>query len=810
MQRKISIVSLIVLIATIVFGAYELIPDGVKFTYTDIEAQQVSVAGSFNNWSQDANPMTADESGVFTTTIAISSGEHFYKFVVDGVWKEDPDNPDKGDDGYGGVNSVLNASGGEQQIQSPASSFEGKAEFSYFNPDAREVYLTGDFTNWSPTVIPMQKQSDGTWLAKIDLESGEYEYKYVVDGNWLADPLNPVTRGDFGNSLIEIDDDGEAIIPGGAQVQANSTASSRILFSGKFLSKMLTFRDRDLPDGYTGDKRWKLYKPLAKMDVNLRVNVTQGVSAFGTFNVNTFDAENIYEAHLHLDSVGIVMENDDFKIEGFFNREVEGIDDPLGLLRNYKYAEPTFEELQSFGMGYAGISFDTEIRRTFMSGTKIRFLAANMFQDWSASPPVDTMVAHDLQWWFGRRQQGFWMNRITCSEEPSDFSDYGTDVVAGRIAREIGQVTPGISFRIDRNRWWLPTSEIVSEWEYFDTIYAAHELHSDWLDLGSFEYGIGGDISASAGSLLDIWGEYLYLDYRSSLDAGNRENSDFTGDSTLDITLGEQTGYLAGGGLTVHIAGNIDLSGDIEFESYNAMGLNQAYIYPHHNDGSTGRPTLTFDRAMEWDRYFYTLEGLYSLSFFSFGISYDLVHTDSSFTSLAFSDTAVDTISETNSYSITPQFKLRLFDDRLTARSKLVFYSIEPGTPDAYPRIYDVYDFLFNVKWRFAKNFAVEGDVFFKNSKVRMTINDTTEFSGRIETTTEKIIAPYLAFIYEPKAGIFIEISTGVRPYNLRGQYCGRAEWIYDTMSDNGISYTNALERMELFQGINLFAVVKF
>jgi len=433
-----------------------------------------------------------------------------------------------------------------------------------------------------------------------------------------------------------------------------------------------------------------------------------------------------------------------------------------------------------------------------------------MFTDWSSSPPVDTIVAHDLQWWFGRRKQGFWMNRITRSDEPTDFSDYGTDVIAGRIAKKIEFIEPGITFRVDRNRWWLPTSEIEAEFTGFDSIYAEHELQSDWLDMGSLEFGIGGDISASIGEYLDLWVEYLYLDYRSSIDAGNRENHDATGDSTLDITLGEQSGYLTGGGMDFHIMKNIDLSFDIEFERYDDMDSNQVYMYPQHNDGSTGRPTLTFDRAMEWKRFEYVIGGWYSLSFAKLGISYDLIHLDSSFITPAFPEPENDTVSESNSYRITPRFELNLFNDKLTARSKLIIYSIEPGIPDRYPRCYDVYDFLFNVKWRFAQKFAVEGDVFYKNSGIIMTINDTTLQSGRMEETSESIIAPYLAFLYEPKPGISLEISTGVRPYNLRGQYAGRSEWIYDTMSDNDISYMDALKRMELFQGINLFATIRF
>ena len=45
----------------------------------------------------------------------------------------------------------------------------------------------------------------------VDLEPGEYEYKFVVNGSeWIADPENPRVVGDYGNSGLTIDDDGGA------------------------------------------------------------------------------------------------------------------------------------------------------------------------------------------------------------------------------------------------------------------------------------------------------------------------------------------------------------------------------------------------------------------------------------------------------------------------------------------------------------------------------------------------------------------------------------------------------------------------
>jgi len=36
-------------------------------------------------------------------------------------------------------------------------------KFEYYNPDAKQVYLAGEFNEWSTTSLPMRKEKDGTW-----------------------------------------------------------------------------------------------------------------------------------------------------------------------------------------------------------------------------------------------------------------------------------------------------------------------------------------------------------------------------------------------------------------------------------------------------------------------------------------------------------------------------------------------------------------------------------------------------------------------------------------------------------------------
>ena len=80
-----------------------------EFVYTGPpQLQSVSVAGTFNNWDKDADPMTRD--GVtWRLKKEIPYGTHQYKFVLNGEnWITDPANKNTLNDGNGNINSVLN------------------------------------------------------------------------------------------------------------------------------------------------------------------------------------------------------------------------------------------------------------------------------------------------------------------------------------------------------------------------------------------------------------------------------------------------------------------------------------------------------------------------------------------------------------------------------------------------------------------------------------------------------------------------------------------------------------------------------
>ena len=81
----------------------------ISFRYDDPEAKAVFLAGSFNGWNPEANPMKRDKTGAWSIVLNLFPGIYEYRFVVDGLWKTDPACEEHHPNRYGGHNCVLKA-----------------------------------------------------------------------------------------------------------------------------------------------------------------------------------------------------------------------------------------------------------------------------------------------------------------------------------------------------------------------------------------------------------------------------------------------------------------------------------------------------------------------------------------------------------------------------------------------------------------------------------------------------------------------------------------------------------------------------
>lgn len=79
----------------------------VTFKLENPSAREVFLAGSFNAWSPAAKSLKKDAEGIWKATMMLSGGAYEYRFIVDGVWQDDPENPDKSMNEFGSHNSVI-------------------------------------------------------------------------------------------------------------------------------------------------------------------------------------------------------------------------------------------------------------------------------------------------------------------------------------------------------------------------------------------------------------------------------------------------------------------------------------------------------------------------------------------------------------------------------------------------------------------------------------------------------------------------------------------------------------------------------
>ena len=93
---------------------------------------------------------------------------------------------------------------GTNKAQRPV---ERPVEFVLNQPQARSVAVVGTFNDWDVSRTPMRLESEGSWKATVWLPAGRYEYRFVVDGQWVSDPTaKEYVQNTFGstNSVLVV------------------------------------------------------------------------------------------------------------------------------------------------------------------------------------------------------------------------------------------------------------------------------------------------------------------------------------------------------------------------------------------------------------------------------------------------------------------------------------------------------------------------------------------------------------------------------------------------------------------------------
>jgi len=80
-----------------------------KFNFTILapEAQNVSLAGDFNNWDKNSHLLEKDSNGTWEINIDLLPGRYEYRYLVDGKWENDSNCSSFAPNPFGSENCIL-------------------------------------------------------------------------------------------------------------------------------------------------------------------------------------------------------------------------------------------------------------------------------------------------------------------------------------------------------------------------------------------------------------------------------------------------------------------------------------------------------------------------------------------------------------------------------------------------------------------------------------------------------------------------------------------------------------------------------
>ena len=231
----------------------------------------------------------------------------------------------------------------------------GGIRFTYRDANAGSVSWAGDFNGWNATANPM-KNEGGVWSVTLKLPPGEQAYKFVVDGQWFADPENGATKGEFGNSVITLDPKGELVTQ---KATSNTPYSPKVLIDGRFIGLYQSF--------YTSaDTRYELRRPEMDVDMGFGVRFSDALSGHMLMNLNPRnETGQDFRSRLNFKRGSLTMSTPGMKLYAFDSEPIEDWDDPFHLVGSIgQYAHPFGYQRQGFQFTTPQLGFQTELLYT--------------------------------------------------------------------------------------------------------------------------------------------------------------------------------------------------------------------------------------------------------------------------------------------------------------------------------------------------------------------------------------------------------------------------------------------------------------
>eukprot|EP01124_Arcella_intermedia_P008052 TRINITY_DN1501_c0_g1_i1.p1 TRINITY_DN1501_c0_g1~~TRINITY_DN1501_c0_g1_i1.p1 ORF type:complete len:264 (+),score=36.82 TRINITY_DN1501_c0_g1_i1:348-1139(+) len=164
-------------------------PENLPFEFMAVydNCHDMALVGSFNDWNKDTNKMHIKIPGLWSVPVRLDPGvEHEFRFIVDGCrWTNVP---------HYAVNTA-----GNHVLRLPAQ----EVLFEVAGEDWEKPQIAGTFTSW--TQVDMSRQRD-SWVYKVYLHEGDYQFKFVKAGNWVTSPTYRVNAD--GNNVVSVGKEG--------------------------------------------------------------------------------------------------------------------------------------------------------------------------------------------------------------------------------------------------------------------------------------------------------------------------------------------------------------------------------------------------------------------------------------------------------------------------------------------------------------------------------------------------------------------------------------------------------------------------
>lgn len=155
---------------------------------TYLNEKKIIVSGSFNDWNEQDLKMEKTSLG-WQLPVYLNQGTYTYRYKIGKHWIADPDNKENLPNEFGETNSLIIIG---KTINIKLNGFT----------NAKKVFVMGSFNNWRGFELPMKKTANG-WQLNYAVADGNYEYKFIVDGQQYNDEGEKLNNEDPGNILVK-------------------------------------------------------------------------------------------------------------------------------------------------------------------------------------------------------------------------------------------------------------------------------------------------------------------------------------------------------------------------------------------------------------------------------------------------------------------------------------------------------------------------------------------------------------------------------------------------------------------------------